>query len=76
MSSLPKLSANDIIKELVRKGFEVKRQSGSHIILTKENPAPKKTVVIPSYSEIAKGTLLSIIRQTGMTKEEFIEMFE
>jgi len=76
MSSLPTLSANEIVKALVRKGFEVKRQSGSHIILVRQNPLPKRTVVIPSYSEIAKGTLLSIIRQTGINRDDFFKMFE
>ena len=76
MSSLPALSANEIVKALVKKGFDVKRQSGSHIILVRQNPPPKRTVVIPSYSEIAKGTLLSIIRQTGINRDDFFKMFE
>jgi len=77
MAKLPRLSADEIVKALTKKqGFTVSRMSGSHIILTKENPPPKKTVVVPNYSEVAMGTLLSIIRQTGMTKEEFLKMFQ
>ncbi len=36
----------------------------------------KKAVVVPNHKEVDKGTLLEIIRQSGMTKEEFLRLIE
>ena len=51
---LPIVSANKVIKALSSIGFRVSRQSGSHVIMIKENKE-KKTVVIPKRPELAKG---------------------
>ena len=71
---LPIVSARKVIKALKSVGFEITRQSGSHIILVKFEDNKKLTVVVPNHEEIAKGTLLSIIQQSGLTKEEFIKL--
>lgn len=71
---LPILSSRKVLKALNSIGFEISRQSGSHIILVKFVDNKKFTVVVPRHDEIAKGTLLSIIQQSGMTKEEFLEL--
>lgn len=71
MSKLPVLSGKELIKILQKAGFEIRRQKGSHVILVKESI--KKAVVVPLHSEIDKGTLIEIIRQAGMTREEFME---
>lgn len=71
---LPILSARKVIKALRSVDFQVTRQSGSHIILVKFVENKKLTVVVPRHDEIAKGTLLSIISQSGLTKEEFLEL--
>ena len=73
---LPITSARKVIKALKSVGFEVTRQSGSHIILVKFEDNKKLTVVVPNHEEIAKGTLLSIIQQSGLTKEEFIKLLK
>ena len=73
---LPIVSARKVIKALKSVGFEVTRQSGSHIILVKFEDNKKLTVVVPNHEEIAKGTLLSIIQQSGLTKEEFIKLLK
>jgi HicA-like toxin of HicAB toxin-antitoxin system len=44
--------------------------SGSHIILRKQT-YPHRRIVVPDHKEVAKGTLRSIIRLTGLTVEEF-----
>ena len=36
----------------------------------------KKAVVVPMHKEVDKGTLLEIIRQAGLTKEEFLEIIK
>ena len=71
---LPILSARKVIKALNSIGFQITRQSGSHIILVKFTDNKKLTVVVPKHDEIAKGTLLSIISQSGLTKEEFLAL--
>ena len=71
---LPILSAKKVIKALKSIGFEITRQSGSHIIMVKYKDVKKFTVVVPNHDEIAKGTLLSIIAQSGLNKEEFLEL--
>ncbi|MBI5390145.1 type II toxin-antitoxin system HicA family toxin [Candidatus Woesearchaeota archaeon] len=55
-------------------GFLPVRQKGSHIILTKLTSEGKKAVVVPNHSEIDRGTLLEIIRQAGLKKEEFLDL--
>ncbi len=71
---LPILSGRDVIKILSKQGFTVARQKGSHVILVKESEDGKKGVVVPNHKEIDKGTLLEIIRQSGMTKEDFLKL--
>ena len=73
---LPVLSGRDVIKILSKQGFKVARQKGSHVILVKETKDGKKGVVVPNHKEIDKGTLLEIIRQSGMTKDEFLKLIE
>ena len=71
MQKLPRLSGKEVIKALSKVGFAIARQKGSHIILTKQIDSGKKAVVVPNHKEVDKGTLLEIIRQSGLTKEEF-----
>ncbi|MBA3312643.1 MAG: type II toxin-antitoxin system HicA family toxin [Planctomycetota bacterium] len=51
-------------------GFEFDHQRGSHIVLRQMSP-PHRRITIPDHDEMAKGTLRAIIRQTGLTVEEF-----
>jgi len=60
-----------VVKALSRKGFKVVRQRGSHLIL--EGPEHRFTVV-PQHETIAPTTLLKIMVQAGITKEEFIKL--
>jgi predicted RNA binding protein YcfA (HicA-like mRNA interferase family) len=74
MQKLPRLSGKEIIKALSKVGFSVARQKGSHVIMIKQTEVGKKAVVVPNHKEVDKGTLLEIIRQAGLTKEEFIKL--
>jgi len=73
---LPRLSGREVIKALSSFGFSRARQKGSHVILVKSTDSRKKAVVVPDHAEIDKGTLLEIIRQAGLTKEEFLASLE
>jgi predicted RNA binding protein YcfA (HicA-like mRNA interferase family) len=71
---LPRLSGKEVIKALSKVGFQPVRQKGSHIIMVKETPDGKRSTVVPLHKEVDKGTLLEIIRQTGLKRDEFIKL--
>ncbi|MCD6222169.1 MAG: type II toxin-antitoxin system HicA family toxin [Thermoplasmata archaeon] len=71
---LPVLSGSEVIKTLIKAGFKVARRKGSHVILVKFIDGRKIGVVVPDHKEIDKGTLLEIIRQARLKKEEFLEL--
>ena len=73
IKKLPRLSGKEVIKILSKFGFKPARQRGSHVFMFKETSQGKKTTVVPLHKEIDKGTLLEIIRQAGLKKEEFID---
>ena len=70
MSRLPIIAGKELIRLLEKKGWEVRRQKGSHIIMHAKND-PTKHVTIPNHGAIKKGTLLSILRTTGLKREDF-----
>jgi len=72
---LPILSGFEVIKILGKLGFRQLGQHGSHVILIKEVNGRKLKPVIPLHRELAPGTLLSIIKQAGLTKDEFLESY-
>jgi len=74
MAKLPHLSGKEVIKALSKVGFQPARQKGSHVILVKETPQGKKAVVVPNHKEIDIGTLIEIIRQAGLKRDEFLEL--
>ena len=72
MPKLPVLSADKVINALKRAGFRIVRQSGSHIHLW--NDEDRTLVTVPNHSELAKGTLNSIIKQSKMARDEFLKL--
>lgn len=69
-SVLPVLSGREVVRIFESLGWEVVRQTGSHIIMVKdEEPA---TLSVPDHREVAKGTLRSLIRTAGLTVDEFV----
>lgn len=58
---------------LARFGYAFDRQNGSHIVLRNQMP-PFRRLVVPNHREIAKGTLRAIIRQAGLTVDDFIAL--
>ncbi len=71
--ALPTVSGRDVVKLLTRIGFNIVGRKGSHIRLKKKN---NRTLVaiVPDHKEIAKGTLKSILKQAGLTREEFLDL--
>lgn len=64
------LSGAEVMRALERAGFRQVSQKGSHTKLT----IGQRVVIVPIHPIIAKGTLASILRQAGLTKEEFIAL--
>ena len=70
LSKIPLLSAHEIIKILAHFGFKPLRQTGSHIHLVHDEN--RRLVTVPNHKEIAFGTLLSILKQANIEREEFL----
>ncbi len=71
MPELPVLKPKEVIKAFKALGWEVARQRGSHIILTKKGNIA--TLSVPNHHEVARGTLRSLISRADLTVEEFIK---
>ncbi|MFH1327655.1 MAG: type II toxin-antitoxin system HicA family toxin [Candidatus Bathyarchaeota archaeon] len=72
LAKLPRLSGKEVAKALKKAGFVEKRQRGSHVIMVKETPQGKIPTVVPMHKEVDTGTLLEIIRQSKMSRDEFL----
>ncbi len=73
MPKLRRVSAQEAIHALERLGFEQVRQRGSHVVLKKETPEGEIGCVVPLHRERAIGTLRGILKQAGVTPDEFVD---
>jgi predicted RNA binding protein YcfA (HicA-like mRNA interferase family) len=71
MPPVPLLRPQEVVRAFQRLGWEVTRQRGSHIILTK--PGHIATLSVPNHPQVARGTLRSLIAKGALTIEEFLE---
>ncbi|SNT25275.1 type II toxin-antitoxin system HicA family toxin [Sphingopyxis indica] len=69
MPKLPVLSGREVVAALERLGFVQMRQRGSHVILQREGVG----VVVPLHRELKTGTLAGVIRQAGLSQDEFLK---
>jgi predicted RNA binding protein YcfA (HicA-like mRNA interferase family) len=76
MPKLPHLSGREIIRALERLGFVQTRQRGSHVVMKKSTPEGDVGCVVPLHGEVAVGTLHSILKQAGITSEEFLDVLK
>jgi predicted RNA binding protein YcfA (HicA-like mRNA interferase family) len=65
---LPHLSGAKIIRALERLGFSQARQKGSHVMMKRASAG----CVVPLHREVKVGTLAGVLRQAGVTPEEFL----
>ena len=72
MTKLPRISGRECVSVLAKLGFVVKRQHGSHIILRRESPFAQ--VVVPNHPELDTGTLRAILREAGISPDQFIDL--
>jgi predicted RNA binding protein YcfA (HicA-like mRNA interferase family) len=71
MGKLRVLSGRDACRILEKHGFREVRRRGSHVVMQQKADAATVTVPVPDHPELAIGTLLSIIRQSGIARTEF-----
>lgn len=68
MSKLPQISGQDLVRALEKRGFRVRRQQGSHLILRRDDPFAQ--TVVPNHRHLDRGTL----RQCDISAIELIEL--
>ena len=73
MSKLPVVSGRQTVSALRKVGYEVDHQTGSHMIL-RRRALPHRRLSVPNHKVIAKGTLRTIIREAGLTVDEFASL--
>jgi len=72
MPKLPVLSGTEAVRALERLGFVVVRQRGSHLVLRRGSAG----CVVPNHRELKIGTLTGILKQAGVSVEEFISVLQ
>jgi predicted RNA binding protein YcfA (HicA-like mRNA interferase family) len=73
LSKLPILSGREVVRAFEKIDYELSHQTGSHMILRRVSP-PHRHLSIPNHREVARGTLRGLIRDAGLTVDEFIEL--
>jgi len=74
MPRLPVLRPREVVRAFERLGWEVARQRGSHVILTK--PGSIASLSVPQHPEVARGTLRALMARAGLSPERFLEALE
>ena len=75
MPKIPSLTPQKVIKILEKKGFVLDRSKGSHRIYY--HPETKRRVVVPFHKkDLPKGTLLEILKQAGIDRDELFELIK
>nr|QNO53231.1 hypothetical protein HNLOENAD_00031 [Methanosarcinales archaeon ANME-1 ERB6] len=76
MPKLPVISGKKLVIALKKAGFVEVRCRGSHVSLQKVTVEKTFKTVVPLHRELAKGTLLDILHQTGLNKGDLIELLK
>jgi len=71
LTALPVISGREVVKALGRAGFRVIRQRGSHVRLEKRIEDGLIKLTVPLHKRLKKGTLRRIIKDSGLTVQEF-----
>ena len=80
MRKRPVVSGEKLLKVLVRLGYEIVRQRGSHIRQKKPTAAGDHNITVPLHDALAKGTLNDILSQVsiwnGISEDALIEIIK
>jgi predicted RNA binding protein YcfA (HicA-like mRNA interferase family) len=72
VARLANISGKDAVKAFEKAGWRVIGQVGSHVVMTR--PDVRANLSIPQHKELSAGTLRALIRHSGMTVEEFLDL--
>lgn len=72
MGKLSNISGRDAVKAFEKAGWLARGQAGSHLVLTKAGI--RANLTIPLHPELAPGTLRALIRDSGLTVDEFLKL--
>ena len=73
MPKLPRVSGKRVIAALERLGFERLRSRGSHVVMVRSTADLGRAVcVVPLHDQVAVGTLRGVLRQAGVSPDEFL----
>ena len=73
MPGLPVVSGAEAVKAFQKVGYEFSRQAGRHMILRSKEP-PHRHLSIPNHKELGRGLLRGLLRDAGLTIEDFIKL--
>ena len=73
MTRMPTLKPKEVIAILERAGYCIDHTTGSHYIM-RHSDHPQRIPVPYHTKDIKKGVLRSIIKQSGMAKEDFLSL--
>ncbi len=71
MPHLSVISGDDFVKAMRQIGYQWDHTEGSHMILL--HPS-KGRLSVPKHKELGRGLLRALIRDAGLTRDEFIEL--
>lgn len=74
MSSLPVISGRETIAALERLGYVAVRQKGSHVRLRHPSDPARAPLTVPDHKELKSGTLRAIIRDAGLSVDQFVDL--
>ena len=72
MAKLPVISGQTAIKVFHKSGFTISRRTGRHVIM--EKAGLDVTLSVPLHDELKRGTLRNLIKDSGLTVEEFVTL--
>jgi predicted RNA binding protein YcfA (HicA-like mRNA interferase family) len=67
---LPHVSGKEIIRALERLGFQVMRQSGSHVVMRQGS----RGCIVPLHRQVKVGTLAGLLRQAQVDPRDFLDV--
>jgi predicted RNA binding protein YcfA (HicA-like mRNA interferase family) len=73
---LPQVNARETLSALIKGGFVVWSQSGGHTVLINHRTRRRTVVAEHGSRDIPAGTVYAILKQAGLSVEEFIELLK
>jgi len=74
MGRLPVLDGDDVVRAFQRAGWRMTRRKGSHVIMQRDGYEATLSVPVHAGRAVKRGTLRALIKDAGMTVEDFTDM--